>query len=1142
MNAKPTDSKSFNGNSSNSNYYTLPLNDLKAGKVDQKITLELFKKHGKLLRPVPKERNREDKDKIEYELNFLSVLIYPLRYKYIVEHGKIKNSGDHFIYPLCLPSLLSKDGELFGNPDLSPFIPRFYLSPLVTDSPSLTITSVSDQDAFFTNNEYIFPPSDAKDEEVFKSIKWNECWNYGEKLWQDLTGADFESYKINGYNLEHNGVIMYANLPQAGFHLLKLYDRLRRNTPSTSLLTAFCARGSEEKEKNILPLKQKTPLVNEKLITQMNPDRPLSESQNGVMDYFLDHTEDLFLTVNGPPGTGKTTLIQSIIAHIWVKAALDQTEPPIIVATSTNNNAVTNVLESFKNKNNTPNLLFKRWLPDIQSFGTYYASSTKIKDGAIKQGWLIKQPNTNIISYVDIKNPIDVENEGYLAKARAEFKTNFANMFEKKLENLSDIIAFLHERLTQTVNEIKSGCAYQKHLLNPFDKNLAQEKSTKLEKDTGFWLQKHKNFREFETKLPFYIKWGRYFPVIRKLFGKIEERHFKDFCLHELLDSNLHVFYSESIEDFIETQVKNTRKELKEVLHSLKTQEKYEKQWQEWCLKHNLNCQNVEDLSDALSDHRLRSQIFYLATHYWEAKWLQDMEKWVKRQDKTKIDPKQDWFRRAKLSPCFVSTLYMLPRFFEHDSSYLYNFIDYLIIDEAGQVNTYIAAPCLALAKKMIVVGDTKQLEPIDTIPIAVDKGNCQKFNLISTNEQYQEFVKTGFTSSSSMMNRSHNLCDFKQENMEEAGFFLTEHWRCVPEIASYCNELAYNGCLEPKRQKLTDRFYPALGYAHIPGTPGKKGGSLYNSLEAQTIGKWVKKNENRIRQYYGNKPLHEIVAILTPFKAQSDLLTGVFSKLGELFREITIGTTHSLQGAERPLIIFSPTYGESTPRHFIDRKVNFLNVTLSRAQDSFLVFGNMAQFNPSSATPSGLLARKLFAHENNEIVDIDLAMHQILGTTEAELINNTEVDFINNLESHRNVLQECIQKATKKVLIISPYISINAVNRDNLKGLISSAVNRGTKVSIITADSSLDEKMLPNTEEGRKVLKEAGANLNIHQRIHDKVICLDDHTIVIGSFNWLSASREQKHAKEERSTLCKGGTQVCQEINKHWKRIGSGT
>lgn len=53
------------------------------------------------------------------------------------------------------------------------------------------------------------------------------------------------------------------------------------------------------------------------------------------------------LAVNGPPGTGKTALLQTIVADMYVKAALEENDAPVIVAISTNNQAVTNIIDSF---------------------------------------------------------------------------------------------------------------------------------------------------------------------------------------------------------------------------------------------------------------------------------------------------------------------------------------------------------------------------------------------------------------------------------------------------------------------------------------------------------------------------------------------------------------------------------------------------------------------------------------------------------------------------------------------------------------------------------------------------------------------------------------------------------------------------
>lgn len=182
-----------------------------------------------------------------------------------------------------------------------------------------------------------------------------------------------------------------------------------------------------------------------------------------------------------------------------------------------------------------------------------------------------------------------------------------------------------------------------------------------------------------------------------------------------------------------------------------------------------------------------------------------------------------------------------------------------------------------------------------------------------------------------------------------ERGMYLYEHRRCFDNIIGYCNELCYQGKLLPKRGDSDNLLFPAMGYLHIDGKGEQRNtGSRFNRLEAEIISAWLIENRQRIENHYG-KPIQQIVGIVTPFSAQVSTIKDALSKQGITAETsentLTVGTVHSLQGAERAIVIFSPVYSKHEDGGFIDSDNSMLNVAVSRAKDSFLVFGDMDLF-----------------------------------------------------------------------------------------------------------------------------------------------------------------------------------------------------
>lgn len=71
---------------------------------------------------------------------------------------------------------------------------------------------------------------------------------------------------------------------------------------------------------------------------------------------------------------------------MYVNAALKKDKAPVIVATSTNNQAVTNIIDSFGSINEIGiKNLEKRWIASAKSFAVYFPVASKMNDEKLKK-------------------------------------------------------------------------------------------------------------------------------------------------------------------------------------------------------------------------------------------------------------------------------------------------------------------------------------------------------------------------------------------------------------------------------------------------------------------------------------------------------------------------------------------------------------------------------------------------------------------------------------------------------------------------------------------------------------------------------------------------------------------------------------
>ncbi|MBW1649807.1 MAG: hypothetical protein JRJ44_03835 [Deltaproteobacteria bacterium] len=916
-------------------------------------------------------------------INEIEIFISPIKIKPLPENlVYLKDKEPKF--PFWFSARIDRKGKLKAPEEIFPLFQRKYLEPLADEKTEFIFAMAENIDKAATIGKETY-------EDYLDYI------NYVKNVFNKAVNQEIESYKYKGYETIENGIILLPNEEiNAGVSIIKLYEKILKKKSLPELLKTFITLDNRKPNP---PLAVSDFInVNPLHLGQMGDEFPLSISQRKSLYTYLQSNDKVF-AVNGPPGTGKTTLLQSIVANKFVESAIKGDKAPIILACSTNNQAVTNIIDSFLKSNTKEGKLMGRWLPKVSGYATYLPASGKL-EAALKGINYKKLDGGGLFD--------KVENSLYLNKAKEFFIEQCSNYLGIQVSNIADGIKRLQKEIVEVQSIFKEAPLIWNQYLNA-EKLFFTDYANKELKVKRYYFKNFLNEDAFsidisklkilEDKIISYFKNE---PLFRKLFCffgfksslKTRASEIRILLRDSLIkETNGFVFMQYAILEKIDSKIKTAKNILEAIV-----------KWKEWKIDNSIignphrtkkEYRDFEQLKIKNNsepncfyeelDVSLRHKAFQLATHFWEGKYLLKLEADLQvdncdPQKQGEDTVKNRWQRQAMLTPCFVGTFYMAPRFFSSfkflqtgedgrnifDNPPLFDFIDLLIVDEAGQVSPEIGVATFSLAKQAIVVGDVKQIEPVWNITNKIDIGNLRKRELIKDYKDLiyeKSFDPKGFLASTgSIMQMAQNASNFKENGIIEKGLLLVEHRRCFNEIINYCNVLAYNKQLIPLRGKAPKNLlFPPMYCIHVQGNSTVSNTSRYNLNEVKAIAAWLLNNKKAIETKYGK--LEDAVGIITPFVGQKNSLIYALKKAGFDVYILKLGTVHALQGAERPIILFSAVYGKGDSGvMFFDRdnKPNMLNVAVSRAKDNFIIFANTEILDKNASTPSGILAKHL--------------------------------------------------------------------------------------------------------------------------------------------------------------------------------------
>lgn len=316
------------------------------------------------------------------------------------------------------------------------------------------------------------------------------------------------------------------------------------------------------------------------------------------------------------------------------------------------------------------------------------------------------------------------------------------------------------------------------------------------------------------------------------------------------------------------------------------------------------NKKAIEKLEQELNSFDFNSKMkeySELSTQIFKAKLA---EKYTLQKRKTytidELQTKSEDF--IKDYPVVLSTTYSLRTCLSKDVMY-----DYVIVDEASQVDLCTGVLALSSAKKAVIVGDLKQL------PNVVDSKNAKLTDEVFNNFDMPEVYRY----------KNHCLLSSVSELFKQAPHtLLKEHYRCHPKIIEFCNKKFYNNELIILSKIQSDKK-PLIVYKTVAGNHTRDN---VNQRQIDVIKNEIIPNENLCT-------IDDSLGIVTPYRNQTNALQSQFKGTG-----VKADTVDKFQGQENKVIILSTVDNNITD--FTDNP-NRLNVAISRAIEQLIVVIN---------------------------------------------------------------------------------------------------------------------------------------------------------------------------------------------------------
>ena len=401
-------------------------------------------------------------------------------------------------------------------------------------------------------------------------------------------------------------------------------------------------------------------------------------------------------------------------------------------------------------------------------------------------------------------------------------------------------------------------------------------------------------------------------------------------------------------------------------------------------LEANLSEYCFDDKMTELSETSLKLFRAELAARYHWTKNRTKFRAWVFRSS-------PDEFTQEY--PVILSTTHSIRGTLSEDHCY-----DYLIVDEASQVDLSTAVLAMSCARNIVIVGDQRQL------PNVLTRENIHKSEFLWNQHAFEEAYHFS----------KHSLLSSATAIWPDApSVLLKEHYRCHPKIAAFFNQKFYGGQLIVLTE---DHGEDGVLFMYRTAS-GNHARFHLNQRQIDVLREEVLPRMEQLG--------YSDVGIIAPYR---DQVAAIRRQLGNRYE---VATIHKFQGREKDGIILTSVDNQISV--FVDDP-HMLNVAVSRAKKSLAII--TSQYSANGQTNFGDL-EKYIEYNNYEVTDskivsvFDMLYKDYAKQRQAYLRKHKRISIYDSENLMYSVIESVLQTEDFLSLGCAIHVSLSAVVKD---------------------------------------------------------------------------------------------------------------